>query len=151
MRKLIFIGLSILYTNVLFAQTTETAKAKLTPEQRTEKYVAKMEKAVALDATQKSKVYDLRLEKVKKVGQIRNGDNSDHEAMKKQIKPIVKEYNEGLKGILNDVQMTKWKEHRKAERAKIKANVDKRKAKKNEKAKENPLEDDDYMDSFEEE
>lgn len=151
MKKLIFIGLSILCANGVFAQTEETTKAKLTPEQRTEKYVAKMEKVVALDATQKTKVYDLRLEKVKKVAEIRKGDNGDREAMKMQIKPIVKEYNEGLKGILNDVQMTKWKDHRKAERAKIKANVEKRKAKKNAKAKENPLEDDDYMDSFEEE
>jgi hypothetical protein len=151
MRKLIFIGLSILCATSLFAQTEGTTKAKLTHEQRTEKYVAKMEKVVALDATQKTKVYDLRLEKVKKVAEIRKGDKNDTEAMKNQIKPIVKEYNDGLKEILNDVQMLKWKEHRKTERVKIKANVEKRKAKKNAKSKENPLEDDDYMDSFEEE
>ncbi len=151
MRKLIFTGLSILCATSLFAQTEGTTKAKLTLEQRTEKYVAKMEKAVALDATQKTKIYDLRLAKVKKVAEIRKSDKNDTEAMKNQIKPILKEYNEGLKGILNDVQMTKWKEHRKAERVKIKANFEKRNAKKNNKAKENPLEDDDYMDSLEEE
>jgi hypothetical protein len=151
MRKLILLGLSILSLNNVHAQTTETEKVKLTPEQRTEKYVTKMEKAVALDATQKQNVYDLRLEKVKKVAEIRKGDNSDKEAMKMQVKPIAKEYNEGLKVILNDVQMTKWNEHRKAEKVKIKANIEKRKANKKSKAKENPLEDDDFMDSVEEE
>ena len=151
MRKLIFTGLSILCAASLFAQTEGTSKTKLTHEQRTEKYVAKMEKVVALDANQKSKVYDLRLAKVKKVTEVRKSDKNDTEAMKNQIKPIVKEYNEGLKGILNDVQMTKWKEHRKTERVKIKANFEKRKAKKNNKSKENPLEDDDYMYSLEEE
>lgn len=151
MRKLIFIGLSILCTTSLFAQTEGTTKTKLTHEERTAKYVAKMEKAIALDANQKTKVYDLRLEQVKKVAEVRKGNKNDTEAMKNQIKPIVKEYNEGLKEILNDVQMAKWKEHRKTERAKIKANVEKRNAKKNNKAKENPLEDDDYMDSLEEE
>jgi hypothetical protein len=134
-----------------WSQTTETDKTKLTPEQRTEKYVAKMEKVVALDATQKQKVYDLRLEKVKKVAEIRKEDKTDKEAMKTKIKPITKEYNEGLKGILNEVQMMKWKEHRKAERAKMKASIEKRKANKKSKGKENPLEDDDYMDSLEEE
>jgi hypothetical protein len=135
MRKLILLGLSILSLNNVHAQTTETEKVKLTPEQRTEKYVTKMEKAVALDATQKQNVYDLRLEKVKKVAEIRKGDNSDKEAMKMQVKPIAKEYNEGLKVILNDVQMTKWNEHRKAEKVKIKANIEKRKANKKSKAK----------------
>lgn len=151
MKKLLIIGLSLLTLSSLRAQTEETTKTKLTPEQRTEKYVTKMQKEIGLDETQKQKVYDLRLEKVKKVKEIREANKDDQEKIKTLVKPIVKEYNTELKGILNDTQMEKWKAHRKAERARAKATIEKRKAKKNEKAKENPLEDDDLMDSLEEE
>lgn len=151
MKKLVIIGLSLLSFGWVNAQTEEKAQTKLTPEQRTEKYVVKMQQEVGLDETQKQKVYDLRLEKVKKVKEIREANKGDQEAIKTKVKPIVKEYNEGLKEILNGTQLEKWKAHRKVERTKMKANMEKRKANKSAKAKENPLEDDDLMDSLEEE
>ncbi len=146
--------LALLLMTTAIAQTetaTKTEKTKPTAEERTEKYVLKMQQQIGLDDAQKQKVYDIRLEKVKKIKEIRTANAGDAEAMKTAAKPIVKEYNTELKAILNEGQLEKWKVFRKGEKDRMKANIEKRKAMKNEKAKEIPLEDDDYMDSVDEE
>jgi protein CpxP len=151
MKKLAAGCFSLFLATISFSQTeTEKVnKEKLTPEQRTEKYVTVMQRETGIDETQKQKVYELRLEKMKAVKKIREDHKGDKEAIKTEAKPVVKEYNTKLKEILNSTQLEKWKAYRKGERERVKAAIEKRKNSKNEKAKENPLEDDDFMDSLE--
>lgn len=145
--------LSLFIATISFSQSEieNVKKEKLTPEQRTEKYVIVMQRETGIDETQKQKVYDLRVEKMKLVKKIREDHKGDKEVIKTEAKPIVKEYNAKLKEILNTTQWEKWKAYRKVEKDRIKANIEKRKNSKNDKAKENPLEDDEYMDSIDDE
>jgi hypothetical protein len=153
MKKWIILSFALITTSLAMAQTKVKSADKLsiTPEVRAEKYTAKMQKAVGLDEAQVKQVYDLRLEKVKQIKEIRDANKDNAEKVKELAKPIAKEYNTSLKGILTSVQMEKWRAHRKTEKEKIKANQEKRaKSGKNTKAKESTLTDDDLMDSVEE-
>lgn len=126
---------------------TEIKPRKISLEQRTEKYLVKMQREIGIDDEQKKKIYDLRLEKLKKVKEIREANKGNDEKIKSEVKPIAKEYRESLKSILNEGQLEKWKVFRKSEHEKAKAAKEKRKNNKN--GKEVPLEDDDFMDSME--
>lgn len=148
MKNLLVVALFLVGMGNLKAQTeTEIKPKKITLEQRTEKYLVKMQREIGIDDEQKKKIYDLRLEKLKKVKEIREANKGDEEKIKSQVKPIAKEYRESLKSILNEGQLEKWKVFRKAEHEKAKAAKEKRKNNKN--GKEVPLEDDDFMDSME--
>lgn len=148
MKKLI-VGTLLLFglVNVNAQSETEIKPKKITLEQRTEKYIAKMQREIGIDDDQKKKIYDLRLEKLKKVKEIREEHKGDQEKIKSEVKPIAKEYRESLKALLNEGQLEKWKVFRKTEHEKAKAAKEKRKNNKN--GKEVPLEDDDFMDSME--
>jgi hypothetical protein len=108
-----------------------------------------MQQQIGLDDVQKTKVYDIRLAKMKSVKEIREANKGDQEKIKSLVKPIAKEYNEDIKLILNEGQLEKWKVFRNKEKERMKAAVEKRKANKA-KGTENPLEDDDFLDSMEE-
>jgi len=153
MKKWIILSFALITTSLTMAQTDvkSSEKQTISPEIRADKYASKMQKAVGLNETQVKQVYDLRLDKVKKVKEIRDANKDNPEKVKELAKPIAKEYNTALKGILTDVQMEKWRAHRKAEKEKIKANQIKRAKKgKNVKTTESTLTDDDLMDSVEE-
>lgn len=152
--KAITLSFAMLFISMgaMAQESTETdkKKEKPTPEQRAQKYADKMQLELGIDDTQKQSIYDLRIEKMNKVKEIREANKGDKEAIKTQAKPVVKEFNLGMKEILNETQFEKYKELRKKERQRMKAAVEKRKASKNEKQKESPLEDDDFLDSIDE-
>lgn len=149
MKKLFVLGIMCIGFIQLNAQSTaeKSTVTKITPEQRTEKYLVKMQREIGIDDAQKQKIYDLRLEKLKKVKEIREKNKGDQEKAKTEVKPIAKEYRESLKAILNEGQLEKWKQFRKTEHERAVAAKEKRKNNKN--GKEVPLEDDDFMDSIE--
>lgn len=151
MKSWIILGFALIVNGLSIAQTATTTKKKqpLTLEQRTEKYVTNMDGVVELDDAQYKKVYDARLEKVKKIKEIRDANKGDKATIKEQAKPLAKEYQTTLKGILTETQMEKWKTHRLAERQKIKANQEKRKKAKSKTGSETPLSDDDLLDDLE--
>lgn len=148
MKKIFAVAILLMGMTQIQAQSkTEIQPKKISLEQRTEKYLVKMQREIGIDDDQKKKIYDLRLEKLKKVKEIRETNKGDEEKIKSEVKPVAKEYREGLKSILNEGQLEKWKVFRKAEHERAKAAKEKRKNNKN--GKEVPLEDDDFMDSME--
>lgn len=89
-------------------------KEKLTPEQKAQRGVDKLNEAVGLTDDQKTKIYALNLERVKKVEAIRGenkGKKTEEEKakMKEQIKPINKDYRAKVKALLTKEQIEKLK------------------------------------------
>lgn len=83
---------------------------KLTPEQRAQKHVDRLNQEVSLTEDQKSKVYELALAKAKKVDEARTQNQSaDKGALKKQMKSTQNDFHEELKSILTPEQLATLK------------------------------------------
>jgi protein CpxP len=100
------------------AKKTETsekvAKEKLTSEQKAQRGVDKLNAACGLTDDQKTKIYALNLERVKKAEALRGenkGKKTEEEKakMKEQIKPINKDYRAKVKALLTKEQIEKLK------------------------------------------
>ena len=94
--------------------TEKGTKEKLTTEQKAQRGVDRLNEAVGLTDDQKTKIYALNLERVKKVEAIRGenkGKKTDEEKakMKEQIKPINKDYRAKTKALLTKEQIEKLK------------------------------------------
>lgn len=119
MKKIIFL-VACLFTlsTAVTAQTDQNnkveraSKQKLTPEQRAQKHVDRLNTEVSLSEDQKPKVYDLALSTVKKVDEIKakyNGQPDSKDAAQKEIQPIKKEFQKNVKAILTPEQLEKLK------------------------------------------
>jgi len=83
-----------------------------TPEARAQKSVDHLNKTVGLTDDQKPKIYDLALNRAKKVDAVREkykGQQGSKETAKGEIIAIKKEYRQGVKAILTPEQMEKLK------------------------------------------
>lgn len=83
-----------------------------TPEERAQKSVDHLNKAVGLTDDQKPKIYDLALTRAKKVDEVRakyKGQQGSKETAKNEIIAIKKEYRQGVKTVLTPEQMEKLK------------------------------------------
>ena len=83
-----------------------------TPEERAQKSVDHLNNAVGLSDDQKTKIYDLALNRAKKVDAVKEkykGQPDGREKSKGVITTIKKEYRKSVKGILTPEQLTKLK------------------------------------------
>lgn len=101
-------------------------KEKLTPEQRAQKHVDDLNSEVTLTEEQKPKIYNLALEKVKKVDEIKakyKGQPENKETAKKEIEPIRKTFRENVKAVLTAQQLETLKAKHKEKKAAGKPNA----------------------------
>lgn len=87
-------------------------QAKMTPEERAQKSVDHLNKAVGLTDDQKTKIHDLALTRATKVDGVREkykGQQGSKETAKNEIIAIKKEYRQGVKAVLTPEQMQKLK------------------------------------------
>jgi len=118
---LVFAG-STINAQEATAAGKKPAKVKATAEQRAQKSVDNLDKAVILTPEQKTQVYDLALTRAKKVDSIREANKGkktpeEREAMKKEVKAAHKEYRTAVKAILTQEQKDKLKAKAKEKRA----------------------------------
>lgn len=125
MKKLLVLLALVFATSTINAQDAKDkkpVKVKQTPEQRAQKSVDNLDKAVTLTAEQKNQVYDLALTRAKKVDAIREANKGkktpeEREAMKKEVKAAHKEYRSAVKLILTQEQKDKLKAKAKERKA----------------------------------
>lgn len=83
-----------------------------TPEERAQKSVDHLNKAVGLSEEQKTKIYDLALNRAKSVDAIKEkyrGQQGSKETAKNEIIAVKKEYRQGVKAVLTPEQLEKLK------------------------------------------
>lgn len=83
-----------------------------TPEERAQKSVDQLNKAVGLTDDQKTKIYDLALNRAKQVDAVREkykGQQGNKETAKGEIATIKKDYRKAVKSILSPEQVEKLK------------------------------------------
>ncbi|HKG07214.1 MAG TPA: hypothetical protein VKB19_12180 [Pedobacter sp.] len=101
MRKLIFTAILFISMGTMAFAQDGTHKAKKTPEEKAQKLTASLEKKLTLTADQKTKIYAISLEGLKKVeaGKV-EGQKPDRAAMKAEL-----EKRDGqINALLNDNQ-----------------------------------------------
>ena len=99
------------------ANTERHKHEKLTPEQRAQKHVDKLNGDVTLTEAQKPKVYDQAMVMVKKNEEIKEkykAQPENREAAKKEMSAVRKEYHKNINTILTPEQSSKLKEKRAA-------------------------------------
>jgi hypothetical protein len=129
MKKTFFLATLLFVFQFVNAQDASTTKAtpnatsqqaagkkgnnKVSPEQKAEKFTAKMTEAIGLEETQKTKVKSLALDHFKTMEAARIKANGDKEKIKAEAKKSRKIFNEGLKKVLSPTQFEAWKAKRK--------------------------------------
>ena len=122
MKKLILLFAVLLAANSTFAQDEAKkgkGKGKLPVEQRAQRSVDKLDKAVTLTAEQKTKVYDLSLTRATKHDEIKakyKGQPEKKEEAKAEFKANHKEYRTSVKAILTPEQIATLKAKHKAKK-----------------------------------
>ncbi|MHA4896172.1 hypothetical protein ACXZ1K_15580 [Pedobacter sp. PWIIR3] len=108
MRKLILTAtLFIAMGTMAFAQTTQDKKQHKTPEERAQIATDKMDKKLSLSADQKSKIYAINLDGMKKLKDAHvKGEKRDPAKMK----AAMDERDNKINNILNDKQRITFKE-----------------------------------------
>ena len=100
-------------------------KEKLTPEQRAQKQVDELNSEVTLTEDQKPKIYNLALEKVKKVEEIKakyKGQPENKETAKNEIETVRKTFRDNVKSVLTPEQLETLKAKHKEKKAAGKPN-----------------------------
>lgn len=120
---LMIVAGSIFYTIEISAQTTPNVaeqpqhantkkKQKISPEERAQKSVSKLDEIVQLTQEQKNKIYDWALNRAKSVDAVfekYKGQPLKKEQAKMEIHQIRKKYREEVKNILTPQQIEKLK------------------------------------------
>ncbi len=91
-------------------------KQKLTPEQRAQKSVDHLNSMVGLTEDQKTKVYNLALERAKSVDAVHakyKGQPDKKEQAQQEIHEIRKQYRESVKALLTPEQKERLKQYHK--------------------------------------
>ena len=92
-------------------------KQRLTAEQRAQRSVDDLDKIVGLTSAQKTKVYELALNRSKSVDAViekYKGQADKKEQAKSEIHQIRVKYRQEVKSLLSPEQIEKLKQHRKA-------------------------------------
>jgi periplasmic protein CpxP/Spy len=111
MRKLMIGALMSVMTLSTFAQRGE--RVERTPEERAAMRAEKMKTALELSDEQTKKVEVALLTKMTKSKEIRTKYAEDKETLKKEMRPVHKEFKASMKEILSETQFTKWNEMKK--------------------------------------
>jgi len=123
-KAILTIAIAVMGFTAVFAQDT-TRKArrempKLTAEQRAEKATAGMEKRLGLTADQKTKVYQIELDRAKKMDAMRTGNPADMKAKRGEMKASMDKTKADLDNILTPEQKTKMEALRSEAKEKMK-------------------------------
>ncbi|MBC6110480.1 hypothetical protein ACFOG5_05075 [Pedobacter fastidiosus] len=123
-RAILTIAIAVMGFTAAFAQDT-TRKArrempKMTAEQRAEKATAGMEKRLGLSADQKTKVYQVELDRAKKMDAMRTGNPADMKGKRGEMKASMDKSKADLDNILTSEQKTKMEALRAEQKGKMK-------------------------------
>lgn len=102
------------------ATNGKKGNAKASPEEKADKFVAKMTEAIGLEEAQKSKVKSLALDHFKNMETVRSQAQGDKEKIKAEAKNSRKIFNAGLRKVLTPAQFDAWKVKRKEAANKLK-------------------------------
>ena len=119
MKKLILMLMAISVTAGIgkAQQNTGGGKNKKTIEERATAQADSIQTTTGCSDDQKAKIYTLVLARDQKIKTIREANKGgDKEAMKKEIRPIRKQFREDLKAILTPEQFAKLKMEEKEKR-----------------------------------
>jgi protein CpxP len=108
MRKLIFTAMLFISMGTMaFAQQDSTKKARKTPEERAQHVTDALDKKLSLTADQKTKIYAINLEGIKKAqGKHVKGQKPDKAAMKASME----ERDNQISSVLNEGQRKTYDE-----------------------------------------
>lgn len=108
MRKLIFTAILFISMGTMaFAQQDSTKKARKTPEERAQHFTDALDKKLSLTAEQKTKIYAINLDGIKKAkGSHVKGEKPDRAAMKASMD----ERDSRISSVLNDGQRKTYDE-----------------------------------------
>jgi hypothetical protein len=93
--------------------STKQKKHHLTPDQKADQFMFKINEAVKLDDGQKSKVRSLAMDHFIYMDNVRMQAKGDKEKIKTEAKNSRKIFNEGLKKVLSPEQFETWKTKKK--------------------------------------
>jgi periplasmic protein CpxP/Spy len=111
MKKLIIAAvLCIGFAGSGFAQEMNKEKEVKTPEERAKMMTEMMDKKLALTPDQKSKVYDLNLERANKMERMRAADQKERTKKLEEHKELMLESDKKMQRILNDTQRKTYDE-----------------------------------------
>ncbi|WP_133248498.1 hypothetical protein [Pedobacter yonginense] len=123
-KAILTIAIAVMGFTAAFAQdTTKRARRempKMTAEQRAEKATAGMEKRLGLTADQKTKVYQVELDRAKKMDAMRTGNPADMKSKRGEMKASMDKAKADLDNILTAEQKTKMETLRAEQREKMK-------------------------------
>ncbi|MES2566432.1 MAG: hypothetical protein V4565_06175 [Bacteroidota bacterium] len=124
MKKIILIVLSVIgFTMNLQAQEpmkenqVRVPREKISPEDRAQKMIERLNEKITLSEEQKTKVKALALDKNKKTEEIRmkyKGQADKRETAQREIAIVRKDYRKQVKALLTPEQIEKLKAHHKA-------------------------------------
>jgi Spy/CpxP family protein refolding chaperone len=120
MKTILFSLFMALMTLGAFAQNKQDKTPK-TPEEYAKVRSEKLTKELGLNADQKAKVYDLLLNKRKKIQEIRAKYPNDKKAAHAEAKPVKEQFKADMKAVLTPEQYAKWEEMQKQKEAERKA------------------------------
>ena len=138
MKKLILSAILFISMGTVAMAQNKDVKVKKTPEERAQKATDMLDQKLSLSADQKSKIYALNLEDMKKAkGNHVKGEKRDFTAMK----TAMDERDAKINNILNDKQRIGYKEWKETRKTHMKDHAGKHKGekhKKGEKGNERP-------------
>lgn len=90
----------------------------MTTEQAAEKRLGDLTSAVSVTAEEKTTLAQLFLEREQKIAEIKQQNKGDRDAILAALKPINKNYNQQVKGIIGRERMKQYLSHLRANRQK---------------------------------
>ncbi|TDG34994.1 DUF4890 domain-containing protein [Pedobacter changchengzhani] len=112
MRKVILtMAIAVMGFTAAFAQDASKRKMdmqKFTPEQRAERSTAMLDKKLSLSADQKTKIYQINLDRANKVEAMRNTAEDGKKGRGKQMKADMDASNNQLEMVLTPAQKIKY-------------------------------------------
>jgi len=107
-----------LFILLFLVVTTYTTSAQSKEEIYVKKTTDELEEVLKLSKKEKSKVYDILLEREFKVSAIKKEYKSDPETRSAEMKKINPAYNRQIKDIIGKERMATYNEYKKAQRKK---------------------------------
>lgn len=123
MRTVTFLAIALVISISTFAQDNGDKEAKI--QKRAEVLTQKMDSALNLSDDQESKILELNTKRITSLAEARKIE--DEAAKKTEVRAQMKQYNDALKGILDEEQYKKFVEIRKALKEEAKEEKKKRK------------------------
>lgn len=117
MKRILFAFTMFVLVTTSMAQGNK-GKGPKTPEQKATNVSNKMSQELSLAEDQKSKIYAMSLERLKKKEQLKVKYANDKEAAKKEYKEIQQSYATNLKTLLTPEQYKRWEEIKAQKKAK---------------------------------